>query len=109
MDKKNQWSEELSKLKTILNKSGLETAFKWGIDVYTYNGKNIVSCAGFKNHFTLWFYNGVFLKDLDSVLENAQKGKTKSLRQWRFTSIEEIDEKKCSGTSGKPSKLKRKD
>ncbi|MGC9352756.1 MAG: YdeI/OmpD-associated family protein [Mariniphaga sp.] len=30
----------------------------------------------------------------EKVLVNAQKGVTKSLRQWRFTSLEEIDEKK---------------
>jgi uncharacterized protein YdeI (YjbR/CyaY-like superfamily) len=41
----------------------------------------------------LWFYNGVFLKDKNKVLINAQDGKTKALRQWRFTSKDEINEK----------------
>ena len=67
---------------------------KMGCWSFTYNEKNVVSYGGFKNFFTVWFYNGVFLKDTYNVLVNAQEGKTKSLRQWRFTSIIEIDEKK---------------
>ena len=96
MDKVNQWSEALEKLASILNKLPLEKTVKWGADVYMYNGKNVVSYGGFKNFFTLWFHNGVFLTDKYKVLINAQEGKTKSLRQWRFTSITEIDEKKIT-------------
>lgn len=96
MDKTNQWSEELEQLASILNKFDLVKTVKWGADVYTYNGRNVVSYGGFKNFFTLWFHNGVFLKDKYRVLINAQEGKTKSLRQWRFTALEEIDEKKIT-------------
>lgn len=96
MDKINQWSEELERIASILNKFDLIKTVKWGADVYTYNGKNVVSYGGFKNFFTLWFHNGVFLKDKYRVLINAQEGKTKSLRQWRFTSMKEIDEKKIT-------------
>lgn len=94
MQNNNQWSEELEVIASIINKAPLEKAIKWGAEVFTYNGKNVVSYGGFKNFFTLWFYNGVFLTDRYNVLVNAQEGKTKSLRQWRFTSISEIDEKK---------------
>lgn len=94
MDKIDQWTKELEKLKSVLEKANLDVTVKWGVEVYTYNGKNIVSYGGFKHFFTLWFYNGVFLEDKYDVLINAQEGKTKSLRQWRFTSIDEIDEKK---------------
>lgn len=89
-----QWTMELDKLASIIAKLPLEKSIKWGAEVFTYNGKNVVSYGGFKNYFTLWFYNGVFLKDTYKVLVNAQEGKTKSLRQWRFTSMAEIDEKK---------------
>lgn len=87
-----QWTEEQEFIVQILNKLPLEKAVKWGADVYTYNGKNVVSYGGFKNYFAIWFYNGVFLSDPKNVLVNAQEGKTKSLRQWRFTSIGEMDE-----------------
>ncbi len=91
MSKQNKWQEELSVLKSILESSGLEKATKWGTDVFIYKGKNIVSYGGFKNFFSIWFYNGVFLKDKHQVLVNAQEGVTKALRQWRFTSIDEIN------------------
>lgn len=54
-----------------------------------------MSYGGFKNFFGIWFYNGVFLKDKYKVLVAAQS-KTKSLRQWRFTSKNEIDKKKIT-------------
>ncbi|WP_126971034.1 YdeI/OmpD-associated family protein [Gynurincola endophyticus] len=94
MQSTTQWTKELKLLANILNKSGLEKSIKWGAEVFTYEGKNVVSYGGFKNYFTVWFYNGVFLKDKYKVLVNAQEGKTKSLRQWRFTSIDEVEEKK---------------
>lgn len=93
MQNNPNWTEELELVASIINKLPLEKTVKWGADVYTYNGKNVVSYGGFKNFFTIWFYNGVFLEDKHNVLVNAQEGKTKSLRQWRFTSIKEIDEK----------------
>lgn len=89
-----QWSEELEKLNAIINKVEMQKTVKWGADVYTYNGNNVLSFGGFKNFFSLWFFNGVFLKDKYKVLVNASEGKTKSLRQWRFTNIHEIDENK---------------
>lgn len=94
MSKDNKWAEELEKIASVLNKSGLEKAVKWGAEVFTYKGRNVVSYGGFKHYCTLWFYNGVFLKDTYKVLVNAQEGKTKSLRQWRFTDMDQIDEKK---------------
>lgn len=86
------WQQELGLLKSIIRKTELVETIKWGIEVYTYKGKNVVGVAGFKNFFTLWFYNGVFLKDHQHVLINAQDGKTKGLRQWRFNSINDINE-----------------
>src|SRR5690606_28236108 len=48
---------------------------------------------GFKNFFSLWFNNGVFLEDKLKVLVTASEGKTKSLRQWRFTDVKDMNEK----------------
>ncbi|UAY55079.1 YdeI/OmpD-associated family protein [Arachidicoccus terrestris] len=96
MQNSKKWTEELEILAIIISKHPLEKTIKWGAEVFTYNGRNVVSYGGFKHHFTLWFYNGVFLKDKYQVLINAQEGKTKSLRQWRFTSKGEINETKIS-------------
>lgn len=88
----SMWGEELELLKSIIHKSGLTETIKWGAPVFTYKGKNIAGVVGFKNHFTLWFYKGVFLKDEAGLLVNANEENTKSLRQWRFTAREQINE-----------------
>ena len=92
-NKTNQWGEELGQLRTIIQKTELVETNKWGGEVYTINNKNVIGLCGFKNFFTIWFFNGVFLKDEANVLVNANEGVTKGLRQWRFTSATAIDEK----------------
>lgn len=87
------WNEELELLKSIINKTELVETTKWGGIVYTINNKNVVGIGGFKNFFTIWFFNGVFLKDELNVLVNANEGVTKALRQWRFTSKNDLNEK----------------
>ena len=47
----------------------------------------------FNHHFSLWFFDGVLLQDEHHVLENAQEGKTKTMRHWKFTSQKEINPK----------------
>ena len=94
MQNTEHWTKELDLVATLIFKAPLDKSIKWGAEVFTYNDKNVVSYGGFKNYFAIWFYNGVFLKDKYKVLINAQESKTKSLRQWRFTSKDEIDEKK---------------
>lgn len=88
-----KWEEELLFLKSIIDKTELTETIKWGGPVYVFNKKNVVGIGGFKDYFTIWFFNGVFLKDEKKKLINAQENLTKSLRQWRFTSKEEINEK----------------
>ena len=89
----NNWEEEILFLKAIIDKTELIETVKWGAPVYVYNKKNVIGLGGFKDYFAIWFYNGVFLKDEKKKLINAQEDKTKSLRQWRFTSKEEVNEK----------------
>jgi uncharacterized protein YdeI (YjbR/CyaY-like superfamily) len=91
-DKNNQWTEELDYLKSIINKTELLETTKWGGIIYTLNNKNVLGIGGFKSYFGIWFMNGVFLKDEKKVLVAANE-KTKGLRQWRFNSKKEINEK----------------
>jgi uncharacterized protein YdeI (YjbR/CyaY-like superfamily) len=51
----DKWVEELSLLSSIIQKTPLEKTTKWGSDVFTYDGKNVLSYGGFKNYFALWF------------------------------------------------------
>lgn len=79
-----KWRSELTRLREILNSTKLEETVKWGGPVYTFGGKNVVGIGGFKEFYTLWFFQGALLKDEHQVLINAQEGRTKALRQWRF-------------------------
>ena len=79
-------------LREILLANDLVEEVKWGAPVYTVNGKNIVGIGAFKSYVGLWFFQGALLKDKERVLINAQEGKTKALRQWRFTSANELNQ-----------------
>jgi uncharacterized protein YdeI (YjbR/CyaY-like superfamily) len=88
-----EWNIELKKLRKIILKSDLEEAVKWGAPVYTYDNKNIGGIGAFKSYVGLWFFQGALLRNKNKKLVSAQEGVTKALRQWRFTSIDDIDEK----------------
>ena len=88
-----EWKNELKKLRSLLLGTELEEKIKWGFPVYTLKNKNVIGLGAFKSYAGLWFYQGVFLKDENKVLINAQEGKTKAMRQWRFSSAKEMDEK----------------
>ena len=93
IEKKAKWKSELILLRKLMLKIGMEETIKWGAPVYMSEGKNIVGLSAFKNYVGLWFFQGGTLKDVQKLLVNAQEGKTAAMRQWRFSSIEEIDEK----------------
>jgi uncharacterized protein YdeI (YjbR/CyaY-like superfamily) len=92
-NKEHHFREAIVLLRSLAKKTELEETLKWGAPVYTIDNKNVLGIMAFKEHFGLWFFNGVFLKDPMGVLENAQEGKTKAMRHWKFSNIEEIDEK----------------
>lgn len=89
--KHNRWNESLIKFREILLNTELEESIKWGIPVYSLNGKNVLGIGAFKSYVGLWFYQGTFLTDPKKVLINAQDGKTKAMRQFRFASEDDID------------------
>ncbi|MDO5655279.1 MAG: DUF1801 domain-containing protein [Flavobacteriaceae bacterium] len=82
--KNEHFAEELRSMRELLLDSGMQETIKWGAPVYTIDGKNVAGMAAFKNHYAIWFYNGVLLKDKDNILVSAKGEKTKALRQWRF-------------------------
>ncbi len=78
-----KWSADLKRLRSLCLAAGMEETFKWSFPVYTIDGKNVISIGAFKNHYGMWFFNGVFLKDKHKLLVNAQES-TKAMRQIRF-------------------------
>ena len=90
IENQSHFSEALIILRDIINSTELEESIKWNSPVYAYNGKNVLGMGAHKNHFGIWFFNGVFLKDTHKVLLQAQE-KTKGLRQMRFESVNDIN------------------
>jgi len=93
--KHSQWEKALNMLRDLIHQSELKEEVKWGGPAYTLQKKNVIGIGAFKNYVALWFFQGNFLKDEQKKLVNAQEGKTKALRQWRFSSIEEIENDKA--------------
>lgn len=84
--------EILLVLRDLLKTTVLEETIKWGSPVYTFNRQNVAGMAAFKSYCGIWFFQGALLKDKAGVLMNAQEDRTKAQRQWRFTSVDEIDD-----------------
>jgi len=90
-EEEHHFKEGVLVLRYIALKTKTLETFKWQSPVYTLNGKNVFWISRFKNHFSIGFFNGVFIKDPKNLLINAQKGKTQAMRHLKFTSVEQID------------------
>ena len=86
-----EWSHILQPLHGMLRDSELQETVKWGSPVYALAGRNVVGLGAFKHYAGLWFFDGALLDDADQVLINAQEGKTRGLRQWRFQANEAVN------------------
>jgi len=64
IEKHQKWKEALTLLREILLQSTTEETLKWGTPVYVAHGKNIAGLTAFKNHFSIWFFQGVFLNTI---------------------------------------------
>lgn len=90
-EKEHPFKEGIAELRALAIKTASVEEYKWNFPVYTVNGKNVFGICRFKNHFGVWFFNGAFLSDPKKVLQNAQEGKTKGMRHWKFESLNAID------------------
>lgn len=86
--KVNFWRDEMVMLRHIVLESGLTEEIKWGVPVYTYHGKNVVTVSALKEFAVIGFFKGVLLTDEHHVLE--RQGNMQSDRLIRFTSTEAI-------------------
>lgn len=83
------WQDELKVLREIVLDSGLSEERKWGVPVYTIEGKNVTIVSALKSCATISFLKGVLISDHHNILtkpgENSQ-----SDRVVKFTSVEAI-------------------
>lgn len=87
--KVHQWQNELSLLRKILLDTPLSETIKWGVPCYTYNQKNVVILAAFKNYVALSFFKGELLNDNYNLLEKSGENSS-SGRVIKFTNLEKI-------------------
>ena len=87
-----EWRPLLERLRNIMNECEVEETVKWGQPCYTHAGKNVAGIGAFKEFVSVWFFQGALLRDKQGILVNAQEGRTRAMRQWRFQAVEEIDE-----------------
>lgn len=86
--KVKNWLSELKLLRQIVLSTGLKEEIKWGVPVYTYNAKNIVTINALKESANIGFFKGVLLIDRHQILQ--QQGNVQSTRIIRFKHPEDV-------------------
>lgn len=86
-----KWEEQIKVLRNLLTSFPFTENIKWGTPVYTLEDKNLIGIAAFKNHISLWFYQGALLKENTALLQDARDGQTQALRQIKFEEGSALD------------------
>lgn len=94
-EKAEKWKAQLEQLREIALDCHLTEELKWGSPCYTFDGANIVLIHAFKEYCAFLFFKGVLLKDWDKILVQ-QSENVQAARQVRFTTLQEILDKKDS-------------
>jgi len=92
ISKSINWKEEIKTIRPILLEAGLTECFKWGAPCYTYNDKNILIIAPFKEYFAIGFFNGANLTDPKGLLVKPGEH-TRYGRQLRLENTQDIVKK----------------
>ncbi|MCH7403522.1 YdeI family protein [Belliella kenyensis] len=87
-----KWTSELETLRQLALETGLREEIKWGVPVYTLEGKNIITINALKDSANIGFYKGAILKDEAQILE--QQGNIQAARIVRFANVGEIEKVK---------------
>lgn len=87
--KVRNWQLELEHVRQIMLGTDLVEEIKWGVPVYTHEGKNIVIISALKDCVTFGFFKGVLLQDDAKILEK-QGESVQSARIIRFTTVDRI-------------------
>jgi uncharacterized protein YdeI (YjbR/CyaY-like superfamily) len=87
-----QWRIELETIRQYALESGLKEDVKWGVPVYTLDGKNVLIVSALKEYCALGFFKGALLRDDAGVLVK-QGENTQSTRMLKFTRLTDITEK----------------
>ncbi len=87
--KVHRWKEELVALRQIVLQTALLEDHKWGVPCYTYQNKNVLILAAFKDYAFISFFKGELLADTEKrLIKNGEN--TQHSRLLRFTSLTQI-------------------
>ncbi len=92
-EKSIKWQKELSLLREIILEIGLVEELKWGTPCYLNGKSNIVLIHEFKEYCAVLFFKGALLQDSEGYLIQ-QTANVQAARQMRFTSIQEVIDRK---------------
>ncbi len=85
------WRHGILAVHHLLLELGFDADVKWGMPVYSFEGTNLVGISKHKQFLTFMMFQGAVLSDPLKLLVNAQEGKTKAMRQWRFYHPDDLD------------------
>lgn len=88
--KVHRWTPILEQLRQVLLDTELIEERKWGVPVYTLNGKNVILLGVFNDSCVISFIKGSLMKDREGIFElpgpNSHEG-----RIIRFTQMEDLE------------------
>jgi len=88
--KVHRWSPILEQLRQVLLDTELIEERKWGVPVYTLDGKNVILLGVFNDSCVISFIKGSLMKDREGILKlpgpNSHEG-----RIIRFTQMEDLE------------------
>lgn len=89
-----KWPEEMKKLREICLSTGLAEEIKWRLPCYMLDEDNVAILQPFKEYCAIMFFKGALLKDTKKLLDTP--GTSQSVRQLRFTNLQEIVKKQTT-------------
>lgn len=88
--KVNNWKTELKVLRDIILDCGLTEELKWSMPCYTFENKNVLILAAFKDYCSISFFKGALLKDAKKLLSTPGEN-SQAARLFKFTHLKEIE------------------
>lgn len=87
--KARHWQRELILLRDIVTTTPLTETIKWGAPCYTYEDKNVLMIAAFKDCAFISFFKGSLLQDTSGLLNKAGENSNSGMLI-KFTSVDQI-------------------
>lgn len=91
MNKK--WQDEMKFMGEIALDCGLTEVVKWRLPCFMLEDQNVAILQPFKEYCAIMFFKGALLKDTKKLLKTP--GTSQSVRQLRFTNIDEVKKSKA--------------